>query len=501
MLLSAGSLDSAFTGGTYTYTASVTNATSTLTVTPAAAAASDTIAVSVNGGAPQAVASHAASAPLALKVGDNTVEVTVTALNGTQHTYTVTVTRAGSGSTPGAPDSKPFIDLNGSMLDPGTIDIAKPSVTLEVEPKNGTAYASIPAGILAEIASKNSAFLIEIRTPYGSYQVPVNLASLIPELAQWLATHNLKADEISFKITLTDKSEDKGIQAAFAGGLPNGSVRGAIVDFRLDVFDTRTGNPIGTADKFNQALARIIPMPKNMTSMPQQWGAFRYNETTKQFEFVPARKVQIDGIWYVTIQSNSNSVYVVADNPVRFADMQKHWGQSYVDLAAAKGLVHGVGGGRYDPEKAVTRAEFTAMLVRALGRSTSAGSTAPYSDVKPGEWYFGEVAAAKDLGLLDFAKGNRFNPNKPLTREEMASILAAAVSLEQLPATEEEVSMDGYKDIGSVDAAYLEDVRFMVELHIMKGTSADTFSPKDTTTRAQAAVVFIRTLQTLGKID
>ncbi|MBW7455441.1 S-layer homology domain-containing protein [Paenibacillus sepulcri] len=61
--------------------------------------------------------------------------------------------------------------------------------------------------------------------------------------------------------------------------------------------------------------------------------------------------------------------------------------------------------------------------------------------------------------------------------------------------------MDGYKGIGSVDASYLENVRLMVKLQIMTGTGEDTFSPKGVTTRAQAAVVFIRTLHQLGMID
>jgi S-layer homology domain. len=41
----------------------------------------------------------------------------------------------------------------------------------------------------------------------------------------------------------------------------------------------------------------------------------------------------------------------------------------------------------------------------------------------------------------------------------------------------------------------------MVKLKIMTGTGADTFEPKGETTRAQAAAVFIRTLQAIGWID
>jgi hypothetical protein len=429
-------------------------------------------------------------------------------------TYTATDTTAGltvvqtaqvtfSASSSGSSHTvtTPVIDQNSITLNPEQVDTTKPYVTLEVTPRDGVAYISIPASILTSFEGKNAAFFLEIKTPYGSYQVPVHLASLIPGLKNLLAANNLKAEDISFKVTLTDKSGNKDIQGAFANGLPKGEVIGAIVDFSIAIINTKTGKTIGSADKFSKALTRVIPMPKSMASMPEQWGAFRFNETTNKFEFVPARKAQIDGIWYVMINSYTNSVYVVADHAVSFTDMQNHWGKSFAQLAVAKGLVDGVGGGKYDPNRAVTRAEFTAMLIRALGRGTSAGNTAPYDDVKADAWYFGVVTTAKELGLLDFVNGKSFKPDQTLTREEMASMLAAVNTLEKLPITKEAVSLDGYKDISIVDAAYLEDVRMMVMLKIMTGYGAGTFSPKGETTRAQAAAVLIKTLQTLGSID
>ena len=406
-------------------------------------------------------------------------------------------------SEPARAPASPVIDLNGSMVNPANIDATKPSVTLDVTPnKDGITYASIPASVLTRFEGTNATFFIEIRAPYGSYRIPVHLASLIPGLNGLLAANNLNVEDISFKITLTDKSGSKDIKAAFAGGLPAGKVLGAIVDYHMEIVNAKTGRPIGTADRFSEAITRIIPMPKDLTRMPEPWGAFRYNETTKKFEFVPARTMQIDGARAVTIRSYSNSVYVVAQHEVSFADVQTHWSRSMVQLAAAKGLVDGIGEGRYAPDQSVTRAEFAAMLVRALGRGTSAGgSAAPYADVQPGSWYFGAVAKAKELGLLGFANGERFLPLQPLTREEMASMLAAAIKLEKLPIAAESVSLNGYKDIGDVTSAFLEDVRRMVELEIMTGTSAVTFSPKGETTRAQAAAVLIRTLQALGWVD
>ena len=446
-----------------------------------------------------------------LAAGTYKATITVSAGDMTPVTFSVTQlvnssngSGSGSGSSGGTTpvtSTHSDIDQNGIIIDWAKIDSSKPSVTLEITPKDGVAYVEIPASILTSIEGKNATFFIEIKTPYGSYQVPVNLASLIPGLKDLLAKNNVNNDDISFKITLTDKSGDKDFQAVFANNLPNGHAMGAIVDFHIDIINTKTGQAIGTADKFSKALTREILMPKSMTGMPAQWGAFRYNVTTKKLEFVAAEKKQIDGEWVVKIKSYSNSVYVVAQNTVSFADVQKHWSKSDVDLAAAKGLVEGVGGGLYDPNKAVTRAEFTALLVRALGRGASDKDMAPYNDVKPGTWYSGEVSTAKDLGLLTFVKGNSFTPNQPLTREEMASMLAAVGRLEKLTISKEPVSFNGFKDIGNADTAYIEDIHLMVKLHIMTGTGANMFDPKGETTRAQAAVVFIRMLRTLGSID
>jgi len=232
----------------------------------------------------------------------------------------------GGGSTPAVPPAA-AIDLNGIPYDPVKIDATKPSISLEVAPKDGFAYASIPASTLASLEGKNSTFLIEIKTPYGSYQVPVHLASLIPGLKELLAKNNLKTDDISFKITLSEKSGDKQLQTALKSGLPDGKVLGAIVDFGIEIVVTKTGKSIETGDRFSKALTRVIPMPKSLTEMPAQWGAFRYDETNGKFEYVPALSVKIDGVQYAMIRSYSNSVYVVAENDVTFIDIQKHWGE------------------------------------------------------------------------------------------------------------------------------------------------------------------------------
>ncbi|TVX93463.1 Ig-like domain-containing protein [Paenibacillus agilis] len=394
------------------------------------------------------------------------------------------------------------IDKNGETLYPENIDTTKSSITLEVAPKDGGAYVTIPTSILKRLEQKNNRFMIEIKAPYGSYRVPVNAASLIPNLQELLKANKLKEEDVSFKFILKDKSIDKAVQAALYAELPDSKVLGILVDFSMHVVNNHTGKMVGSVDQFSQSLTRLIPVPKDIASLPAQWGVFRYEESTKKFEFVPAKKVQIDGVWHASIHSYSNSVYAVVENAVSFADMHKHWANSFVQIAASKGLIDGIGNGQYAPEKAVTRAEFAAMVVRALGRgATMEDRTGPYNDVRSDAWYFNAVALAKEYGLLGFAEGKSFKPNQPITREEMASMLSAVISLEKLPMTTEYVNLDGFKDIGSVDAAFLEDVRMMVKLNIMSGKDKHTFSPKSETTRAQAAVVLVKTLRALGSLE
>ncbi len=97
MTLSSGTLSPSFASGTTAYTASVINTTTSLTVTSTVTDATASIQVRVNGGTYTSVSSGAASGSLSLNVGSNTVDVKVTAQDGTTiTTYTTTVTRAAS---------------------------------------------------------------------------------------------------------------------------------------------------------------------------------------------------------------------------------------------------------------------------------------------------------------------------------------------------------------------------------------------------------------------
>ncbi|HAN38696.1 MAG TPA: hypothetical protein DCQ29_07310, partial [Chitinophagaceae bacterium] len=92
--LSTGTLSPTFASGTTSYTANVSNAATTVTVTPTREHSGATIQVRVNSGTYTTVTSGNASGNLTLNMGNNTIDVLVTAQDGsTTRTYTITVTR------------------------------------------------------------------------------------------------------------------------------------------------------------------------------------------------------------------------------------------------------------------------------------------------------------------------------------------------------------------------------------------------------------------------
>jgi hypothetical protein len=106
------------------------------------------------------------------------------------------------------------------------------------------------------------------------------------------------------------------------------------------------------------------------------------------------------------------------------------------------------------------------------------------------------------LDRVTASDGDKFKPTQPISREEMASILFAAAAYNHVAATTASVALTSlFKDGGSIDGNYTDDVQLMYRLGIMQGVSSDNFGPKAVSTRAQAAAVLIHSAKRFGLIN
>lgn len=104
-----------------------------------------------------------------------------------------------------------------------------------------------------------------------------------------------------------------------------------------------------------------------------------------------------------------------------FADMENAPAEMKNAVAelAAEGIVNGKGGGVFDPEGRVTRAELAAMLTRALGLE---GGENGFPDVPADAWYCGSVSAAAEAGMINGFEDGTFRPDELVTNEQFAAV-------------------------------------------------------------------------------
>ena len=110
-----------------------------------------------------------------------------------------------------------------------------------------------------------------------------------------------------------------------------------------------------------------------------------------------------------------------------FSDVKNHANQTAIEQLASRGIINGMGKGTFAPNKTMTRAEFAAIVTRALG--LPAKDTKAFTDVPSSKWYAGYIGTANISGIVNGVGSGKFNPDGTITRQEAAAMVARAAKL------------------------------------------------------------------------
>lgn len=162
-------------------------------------------------------------------------------------------------------------------------------------------------------------------------------------------------------------------------------------------------------------------------------------------------------------------------------DMEKHWAYTYMKKLKDRGIIS-----EYRPEDTVTLAEFSVMLISALGLEESE-YRGVFADVTADMWYAKKLQTVSDYRLLptEMTPGKKANAAEGITREGAAAMAALAMEKEAAAAAE-------YSDMAEASPWAAEYIAVVSENGIMSGKGDSLFCPKDTLTRAEAAVILSR---------
>jgi len=167
-----------------------------------------------------------------------------------------------------------------------------------------------------------------------------------------------------------------------------------------------------------------------------------------------------------------------------------HWGETEITSLIDSGVVKG-SNGTLELNGSVSRAEFTAMIVRALEMETAAydGSIA---DVPADAWYAAELQAAVQAGILQ-GDGGKLRPEDSITREEMAKIILAAYR--QAGGETAEGEAIAFTDENQISDWAKESVQQAGKLGLIRGFETGEFRPRENAQREQAMVMIYRLLK------
>lgn len=213
---------------------------------------------------------------------------------------------------------------------------------------------------------------------------------------------------------------------------------------------------------------------------------YYWDEDLEAWIAIPTR-VNADGTVTAFVDHLTVFALMASKDAPRFSDIVGHWGEADILKLASLGIISGVGGGKFDSEGTVTRAQFARMIVGAMGLGETDADLSFTDAALIPAWAAGYVATAVAEGIIHGLDDGSFAPNAHITREQIAVMIARAL---KLPLAGE----SSFADNAAISAWARGAVKSVADAGIVGGVGGNRFAPADKATRAQAARMLSRLL-------
>jgi len=121
----------------------------------------------------------------------------------------------------------------------------------------------------------------------------------------------------------------------------------------------------------------------------------------------------------------SRALHLSKEKNIAYSDLSAgHWAYSYIARAAQSGIVDGYPDGSFAPDQPVSRMEMIAMIAKGLNKTGKKRGAVPFSDVDDDYWGVGILKQMKAEGWIDGYADGSFRPDQQASRAEFVSMLA-----------------------------------------------------------------------------
>ena len=186
------------------------------------------------------------------------------------------------------------------------------------------------------------------------------------------------------------------------------------------------------------------------------------------------------------VERELNNTTNQEDSKVNINDIKGHWAENNILNFVKQGYINGYTDGTFKPDNSITRAEFIKITNKVFGYNDK--GTENFNDVNPGDWYYNDVCIAVKSGYINGKTLTTFEPNSPITRQEVAKILTTIMNNKNTDYDK----LSKFKDGNKVDNWAKPYVEGALDAGYLSGDDKGNLNPTKNITRAEAVTVLIR---------
>ena len=184
-----------------------------------------------------------------------------------------------------------------------------------------------------------------------------------------------------------------------------------------------------------------------------------------------------------------------------FTDVTKNWAYPGIQYCVTHQLMSGIGNNLFGPKLTTTRAQIVQILYNLEGEPKVSGKT-PFTDLTQ-DWYQDAVLWAYQTGVVAGTSSTTFEPDRPVTREQIAVILMEYVTrVLKLERTWTPADLSTFPDAGSVSDWAKDAMADAVALGLISGASnggQTLLEPQGSATREQVATILMEFCKNVKK--
>lgn|GEM_PF-1681928 len=184
--------------------------------------------------------------------------------------------------------------------------------------------------------------------------------------------------------------------------------------------------------------------------------------------------------------SRGQGKYEIIFNAKPFEDIAGHWAKNDIDFSSARLLFNGITPEIFSPDTPMTRGMFAAVLGRMYGADPALYRGYSFEDVTQDVYYAPYIKWAAENGIIMGVSARLFEPERAVTRQEMAAMVYRFMKYLDLSFTN---GNNKFNDDALIDSWARESIMQLKGTGIISGRTDNKFDPYGLSTRAEVASV------------